>query len=187
MANSGGPVAGFLSIQLCPACFRFTPLCTNKSFINRPNAAVFYLSPRMRECPANMVLVSAWLPVAFPVLADWTASNPTAHCRPVSSLLHARSKARWFFFMTRKQTQLTILPCVPSHDQLPSPCLSTSRHPRPRGYSPLQHPCAGLVRKSRSNAFPARPLYQLHPLPANSSSPFAESMSSMPAWSQLAI
>ena len=91
IANSGIPVAGFLSTQLCPACFRFTPLCTSKSFINRPNAIVFCLSPRMRECPTknwsflpvNMVLVSAWLPIAFPVSADWTTSNPhTCTCNP---------------------------------------------------------------------------------------------------------
>ena len=68
----------------------------------------------------------------------------------------------WSALQTRKQSQLTIVPCVPSHAQLPRPCLSASCHPRLHGYSPLQPPCADLVRKSRSNTAPARPLHQPH-------------------------
>ena len=148
---------------------------------------------------------------AFPSIWFGTSERPIAapHCRPVFSLFHASSKARWPFFMLCSHG----LPCRPENKAsspslhacrvTPRPCLSTSRHPRLRGYSPLQHPCADLVWKSRSNAplhdhlswqhpslqvtAPARPLHQLHPLPANSSSPFAESTGPMSAWSQLAI
>ena len=85
----------------------------------------------------------------------------STHCRPVSSLLHARSKARWFFFIHPSMRAESRPAASPSLVSIPSP--SPTR---------LQSPTAPMRRPRPEITFersPTRSPQLAAPLPAGHS------------------